>query len=114
MTVVARRPSVLDEDRREEIAQGECGRAVRPGWMPRQHVHDQLRSLIVRRPALDEPSVEVHDPVVGHVSLIQRTFSYAIMPTARRRQSLDRQYDLADRQPLAHHSSPFVLWNNED
>jgi hypothetical protein len=82
--------------------------------MPRQRVSKKLRSLVAWHPPLEKSRVEIDDPVVGHMPLMQRTLANAIVAAAGRREHFHGEQQLANRETLSRNASPFSHRNNED
>lgn len=100
--------SVGSEHRLEVNGKIEPERCRGAGRLPRQRFCYELGAVVGRHPVLEEPSVEVDDPVVGDVALLERALANAIMATARWGQHLDGEQELPYRKAFAHHSTHFV------
>src|SRR6266576_4293248 len=84
----------------EEVRQlDHAGREVRAGFPPQRCQRD-LRPFVAGAPPLDEPRVEVHDPILSDAgALVDAAFGAAVAGGGAGREELDRQHGDADVAP---------------
>src|SRR5689334_14619127 len=87
----------LEEYFCEIIRQVERKRGRSAEGSPGESLGDHFRSLVVRYPALDQPRIQIDDPVLWHVSLIGQPLGHPIVPAAAWRENLHRKQHFARR-----------------
>src|SRR5688500_5712961 len=108
------RQTASDLENRREISRDlERERSHRATRMPHQGVCDELGPRVSRTPSLEQPRVEVDDPVVRYVPLVHGAFAHAVVAATGWGQYFDRQQELADGEPLTHDAAPVGRWNYE-